>query len=59
MELTCFQDDETRLNGQLHKARARVNALQLEANEELPAGLAGFEEAKAVILPNSGPSECY
>ncbi|KAF8879889.1 P-loop containing nucleoside triphosphate hydrolase protein [Gymnopilus junonius] len=45
-EIDRMNERETYLNTQLHRAKAKFNNLQAEANEELPAGLAGFEEAK-------------
>ncbi|PPR03753.1 hypothetical protein CVT26_005793 [Gymnopilus dilepis] len=45
-EIDKMNDYEAHLQAQLSKAKNRFNAIQTEANEELPAGLAGFEEAK-------------
>ena len=54
----CAQDYEAHLQAQLSKAKNRFNAIQTEANEELPAGLAGFEEAKKVRPPHSPMMVC-
>ena len=38
---------------ELRAAKSKLHSLQQEANDDLPAGLAGFEAAKEVRVPSS------
>ena len=49
--LDCeFQNDEKSAQIELRGAKSKLNNLQQEANDDMPAGLAGFEAAKEVRI---------
>ena len=43
-----LQNDEKSAQVELRGAKSKLNNLQQEANDDMPAGLAGFEAAKEV-----------
>lgn len=43
-----IQNDEKSAQVELRSAKGKLHNLQQEANDDLPAGLAGFEAAKEV-----------
>ena len=43
-----LQKEEQRANGEVRTAKSKLHSLQQEANDDLPAGMAGYEAAKEV-----------
>jgi len=40
------------VNGEVRTTKAKLHSLQQEANDDLPAGIAGYEAAKEVCCPD-------